>query len=262
MSTGIEETVALQLVSPTKGVPLISAIGDYGGFMHWNLDKPSPDGNFDHPHFGNTTGVAYASKNPDIIVRVGRQSGNRGGGNIGYSLDGGHSWQTTAGLPSQGANSGSIAVSADGAIWIWTVGRTGTFTTNDRGTTWTKPDSLPNGLKVIADPANPTRFYALDLFGGKLYESTSGGAGWTMHPLQLEGGLPVRGRDRGDNRGGQDQLYVTPGREGDLWVVAYDGLYHEPHRYQHPSRSWRGFNKSGASGSARRRLAPTSRRCT
>ena len=162
MSTGIEETVALQLLSPTKGAPLISAIGDYGGFMHWDLDKPSPDGNFDHPHFGNTTGVAFAANNPDIIVRVGRQSGNRGGGNIGYSLDGGHSWQSTVGLPTTSANSGTVAVSADGQVWVWSLGRVGSFVSSDRGTTWVKVSSLPSGLRVTSDAANPSQFFALD----------------------------------------------------------------------------------------------------
>ncbi len=39
MSTGIEETVALELLSPPRGAPLLTAIGDYGGFVHWDLDK-------------------------------------------------------------------------------------------------------------------------------------------------------------------------------------------------------------------------------
>src|SRR5579871_1977113 len=226
MSTGIEETVVLQLASPSKGATLVSAIGDYGGFVHWNLDKPAPDGNFDHPHFGNTTGLAVASANPDVMVRVGRQSGNRGGGNIGYSLDGGRTWQTTGGLPSAGANSGSIALSADGSTWIWSLGRGGEFLSRDRGATWKAVEGLPAGLRVVADGVNPGRFYALDLSRGDLYESPNAGATWTLSHFTLPGGLPTRGRDRGDGRGGQDQLYVTPGIEGDLWIAAFDGLCH------------------------------------
>ena len=30
---------------------------------------------------------------------------------------------------------------------------------------------------------------------------------------------------RGDTRGGQDRLYLTPDREGDIWLAAFDGLY-------------------------------------
>ena len=39
--------------------------------------------------------------------------------------------------------------------------------------------------------------------------------------------VPLTNR-RGDPRGGQDRIYSTPGREGDLWIAAYDGLYHSP----------------------------------
>ncbi|MCF8206720.1 MAG: hypothetical protein K9J82_16685, partial [Methylotenera sp.] len=31
--------------------------------------------------------------------------------------------------------------------------------------------------------------------------------------------------NRGDDRGGQDRLYATPGRPGELWVAAFHGLY-------------------------------------
>ena len=44
--------------------------------------------------------------------------------------------------------------------------------------------------------------------------------------LNLTGGLPQRGGNRGDSRGGQDRIYAAPGNEGDLWIAAYDGLYH------------------------------------
>ena len=51
--------------------------------------------------------------------------------------------------------------------------------------------------------------------------------------LELAGGLPKPGR-RGDDRGGQDRLYATPGREGDLWIAAFDGL----HRSEDSGRSF------------------------
>jgi len=77
-----------ELFSPSKGVHLLTAIGDYGGFVHRDLDKPAPEGSSAPPRFGNTTGVAGAENSPDTIVRVGRAAGNSGGGNIGYSMDG------------------------------------------------------------------------------------------------------------------------------------------------------------------------------
>jgi hypothetical protein len=89
MSRGIEETVALDLLSPPSGARLISAIGDYGGFVHWNLDQPAPQRSSQPPLFGNTNSVACAEKKPEVIVRVGRASAHHPGQNIGYSLDGG-----------------------------------------------------------------------------------------------------------------------------------------------------------------------------
>jgi hypothetical protein len=44
--------------------------------------------------------------------------------------------------------------------------------------------------------------------------------------LNLLGLSPQPGEDRGDDRGGQDQIYATPNIEGDLWLAAFEGLYH------------------------------------
>ena len=226
MSTGIEETVALDLLSPPKGAHLLSAIGDYGGFVHWDLDKPAPEGNYDHPHFGNTNGVACAENKPEIIVRVGNASGNRGGGNIGYSLDGGKSWQPPASTPQPNSRLGHIALSSDGATWVWTPERSAVSFTRDRGATWTESRGIPHDTRVIADRVNPLKFYGIALFDGKLFTSTDGAATFTERPLSLPDGLPQRGGNRGDDRGGQDRVYATPGKEGDLWVAAFSGLYH------------------------------------
>ncbi|HEY1922181.1 MAG TPA: hypothetical protein VGG44_05400 [Tepidisphaeraceae bacterium] len=237
MSKGIEETVALQIISPPSGAHLISAIGDYGGFVHWDLDKPNPDGNFDHPNYGNTSGVAFAQDDPNILVRVGTLAGNqRGKGtSIAYSLDGGKSWQSTPAMPAPRSAQGSISVNADGSRWIWTPDRSAPYLTEDRGATWKQIHDLPVGTRVLADPMNARRFYAMALFDGKLFISNDGGETFETKPLVLPGELPHRGGldefgnnrgDRGDDRGGQDRIYATPGMEGDLWIAAYDGLYH------------------------------------
>jgi photosystem II stability/assembly factor-like uncharacterized protein len=224
MATGIEETVALELLSPPKGAHLISAVGDYGGFVHWDLDKPAPEGNFDNPHFSNTDGVACAELKPEVIVRVGAGSRQRGGGNIGYSLDSGKTWQP-AGLPQANSAHGHIAVSADGESWIWTPQRNMPYVTHDRGKTWTECQGLANDMRVIADRVDASTFYTLDLFGGQLYISKDKGKTFSAQTFTLANGLPKRGQ-RGDDRGGQDRLYATPGRQGDLWIAAFDGLYH------------------------------------
>jgi photosystem II stability/assembly factor-like uncharacterized protein len=226
LAPGIEESVALSLLSPTKGVPLVLGIGDYGGGAFRDIDHPLPGGSYLNPAFGNTESVAAGDLAPEIIVRVGSPTNFDVRVGIGYSTDGGATWKPTS-VPVEGARGGHLAVAADGSAWLWTL-RGGTFLTRDQGKTWARCEGLTPAARVIADRVNPARFYALDLFGGKLYRSTDGGATFVGETFVLPGGLPARGGDRGDNRGGQDQLYATPGRTGDLWIAAADGLYHAP----------------------------------
>lgn len=240
MSTGIEETVALELLSPPKGANLITAIGDYGGFVHWDLDKTAPEGNFDNPHFGNTNSIACGSEKPEIIVRVGRATNNNPGKNFGYSIDGGKTWQPTPSMPTPESSLGYIAVSADGNTWIWSPSparggfgqerrapaTTSVYLTSDKGTKWTECKGIPGNTRVIADPVNPSVFYAMDLFSGKFYTSKNGGNDFSEEALNLPNGIPENRRNRGDSRGGQDRIYAAPERSGDLWIAAFDGLYH------------------------------------
>lgn len=232
MSPGIEETVTLALWSPNAGAQVVTAVGDYSGFVHRNLDKPAPDGNPKPPFLGNTSDVSGASLNSAVMVRVGRP---RSGKSLGFSLDGGKTWREPAALPDAQASEGQIAVSADGDTWVWTPRGRVPYLTKDKGRTWSACDGLPKDTRVVADRLNPRRFYAMALFDGKLFESGDGASHFTPRPLLLPGGLPKRGgvgrdnrSDRGDDRGGQDRLYASPGREGDIWLAAYDGLYNAP----------------------------------
>ena len=232
MSPGIEETVALALYSPGKGAHVVTAVGDYSGFVHRNLDQPAPDGNPKPPFLGNTHDVSGGTMNPNVIVRVGRA---RKGSNLGYSLDGGKTWREPESVPDAKASAGHIAVSADGDTWVWTPHEQVPYVTADKGKTWRACAGLPKDTRVVADRLNPRRFYAMALFDGNLFESMDGAASFTERPLVLSDGLPKRGgngndnrTDRGDDRGGQDRIYATPGHEGDLWLAAYHGLYHAP----------------------------------
>jgi hypothetical protein len=228
MAAGIEETVALALHSPTKGVPLVTAIGDYSGFVHTDLDQPAA-GNPKPPFFGNTHDVTGAELAPDVIVRIGK---SREGKNLGYSLDGGTTWREPATVPDAKAGDGFIAVSADGRAWVWTPKGGAPHVSHDRGDTWAAVKGLPNGARVIADRVNPKRFHAMALADDKLFTSDDGGLTFTSQPLALPDGPVVRAASgsnnhstRGDDRGGQDRLYATPGREGELWLPAFHGLY-------------------------------------
>jgi len=233
MSPGIEETVALALYSPGKGAHVVTAVGDYSGFVHSDLDKPAPGGNPTPPFLGNTHDVSGGTLNPNVIVRVGRPRENNAA--IGYSLDGGKTSKVPASVPDPEAKAGHIAVSANGGTWVWTPHERVPYVTSDKGATWTACAGLPKDTRVVADRVNPKRFYGIALFDGKLFESVDGAVHFTARPLVLPGGLPKRGgggndnrSDRGDDRGGQDRIYATPGKPGDLWLAAFDGLYHAP----------------------------------
>lgn len=79
---------------------------------------------------------------------------------------------------------------------------------------------------MIADKVNPKKFYALSLLEGKLYVSSDNGNSFTPVNLSSNIIIPQRGSQRGDIRGGQDRIYAAPGKESDLWLAAFDGLYH------------------------------------
>lgn len=229
MAGGIEETVALALHSPAQGVPLVTAIGDYSGFVHADLDRPAP-GNPKPPFFGNTHDVTGAELAPEVIVRIGHP--RDGGRNLGYSLDGGQTWREPANVPDPKASDGFIAVSADGRAWVWTPKGGTPHVSHDRGDTWVAVKGLPAGTRVVADRVNPRRFHAMALFDDQLFASDDSGHSFSARPLALPDGQARRAAagsnnhsSRGDDRGGQDRLYATPGREGDLWLAAFHGLY-------------------------------------
>jgi hypothetical protein len=239
LASGIEQTAELEMASPTKGAHLLSAIGDYGGFVHWDLDKPSPEGASSPPVFNNTSGIAYAENKPEVIVRVGVCSHHHlPGFNISYSLDSGKTWQPPATQPAtlpsatgpqfggRGPSGGNIAVSSDGATWVWITRGSPPSLTTDKGATWTEIKGLPNSARIVADPVNPKKFYGMSLFEGKLFLSADGAATFIEQSFSLPGGLPTRSGIRIEGGSGWDRLYTTPGREGDLWVTALNGLYH------------------------------------
>jgi photosystem II stability/assembly factor-like uncharacterized protein len=237
LATGIEETVALALDSPGAGAPLISGIGDYGGFVHWDLDQPAPEGSSAPPRFGNTTDVISAPLHPNVIVRVGASAEHKAGENIGYSLDQGHTWKQT-GQPTPASHGGAISVSADGSTWIWTPDREPPSLTRNLGASWTPVQGLPAGMRVIADPADSHSFYGLSLADRVLLRSTNGGTTFAALHFTLQNAPKPSTSPRGDPRGGQDRLYAAPGRSGDLWLAAFDGLYHLPGLPPNPGLSF------------------------
>lgn len=226
LAKGIEETVALELDSASEGAHLVSAIGDYGGFVHWDLDRPALEGSSAPPRMGNTTGLETAMLDPNVIVRVGVSAAHKPGESIGYSLDAGRTWKACASAPTAQSRAGSIAISANGKTWVWTPEREGAFVTRDQGATWTAVQGLPERTRVIADPLDPTKFYADSLSDGMFYSSLDGAATFIGRKDFVRESMPASmSVQRGDARGGQDRLYATPGLSGDLWLASFEGLY-------------------------------------
>jgi len=203
---GLEETAVIDLVSPPSGPPLLSALGDIGGFRHDDLTISPTRGMETNPQTSNTDSLDFAELNPAFVVRVGR--GNRGR-NGAYSADGGATWAPLATEPPGSRGSGRVAVSADGAAILWTPRGGAPSLTHDHGATWSASKGAPPRLEVIADRLDPRKFYGIS--GGTLYASADGGLNFT--PAASD--LPDGGR-----------LRAVPGHEGDLWLVAGDALYH------------------------------------
>ena len=225
MATGIEETVALDLLSPAQGAHLITAIGDYGGFVHWDLDHPAPEGSSAPPRMGNTTGLASAALHPEIIVRVGIGAEHKPGENIGYPLDEGRTWKPTRSTPTAASRAGTIAVSADGATWIWTPQRQAPSEPRTRASRGPLRRAFNAGVRVIADPVEPQSFYAISFRRTWLFTAALTGEPPSPRSISPCKAQPASIPLRGDPRGGQDRLYAAPGHTGDLWLDAFDGLY-------------------------------------
>lgn len=137
------------------------------------------------------------------------------------SHDGGETWNSVEGQPTN-LRPTHMVLASDGSTWIWTPERQKAYYTTDKGATWTACKGLPDNTRVIADKENPLRFYALDIRNKMLYSSIDGGRSFKGDTLNIN----LQQGHRGDNRGGQDRVYAVPGYEGDLWIAAYDGLYH------------------------------------
>ncbi len=157
---------------------------------------------------------------------MGVSAEHKPGENIGYSLDSGHTWKPTTSQPTPNSRAGSIAVSPDGSTWVWTPEHESPSVTRNSGASWNAVQGLPAGTRIVADPADPNIFYAISLPEHTFYISNDAAASFTSQPFTLENAPPPSNAPRGDPRGGQDRLYATPGRKGDLWFAAFDGLYH------------------------------------
>jgi uncharacterized protein (TIGR03437 family) len=220
---GIEETVVRALISPPSGAHLLSGVGDEGGFRHGDLGVSPPA--FLHPLMTEVPSLDFAGLDPALVARVGLLDYNATSAGA-YSSDGGANWTQFASNPPGTTDSaiiGSasmIAVSADGATFVWAPGAAGPSYSRDRGATWIPSTGAPSGLRVVSDRVNPNKFYGFYGASGTVYASTDGGATF----VSRASGLP---RDQGNpSWTSVAQPRTVPGREGEVWLPLSNGLYH------------------------------------
>jgi len=217
--SGLEETVPLALISPPEGAHLLSGLGDIDGFRHDDLDASPPQGSYAGARFTSTQDLAFAARNPSVIVRVGVAGNGPARGAI--SHDGGKNWTAFANGPTDGYGGGTIVISADGKTIVQTArGGTPEFS-SDGGDNWTICAGLPAGVRVTADAVNPSRFYAYDARNNQTYSSTNGAQLFSQTGVTMSSSSnpPLFGY-------GDGELAATPGHEGDLWLALHGGLYH------------------------------------
>jgi hypothetical protein len=193
---GLEETVPLNINS-IPGGPVLSAIGDYDGFLHYNVDT------YTNPQFsptmGTTTGLAVADANTSLAVRVGNK--------MYTSANGGVNWNQT----NMNGTYGQVALSAGGTVLLHNPSNSSTmYRSTNMGASWSTVGGLSvNNARPVADPANASKFYVYNPADGSFMISTDGGVSfWKFSTLAA---------------GGSDAIRAAPGREGDIWVPLYGG---------------------------------------
>jgi len=210
---GLEETVIDELISPPVGAPLLSAMGDLGGFRHDDL-AVSPPAGFFQPLHSSSPGIDFADNSPNKIVRT-----HWGKARGALSHDGGMTWRDFAATPLAAVKYGPglVAISTDGARLVWLPKGAKPHYSTDDGATWQEScaEFVANTdwatYGPVADCVNANRFYIYDRQRGGFYASDDGGESFVQRKtLPVEGGI----------------LRAEPGVEGSLWLPTKSGLLH------------------------------------
>jgi photosystem II stability/assembly factor-like uncharacterized protein len=206
MAPGLEETAVLDLISPPSGAPLVSGLGDIGGFRHTNLDAVPPM-MFTAPAFTSTTSLDYAELNPSVMVRAGNftDADRPNDSHAAFSTDGGANW--FQGSEPGGINEGgTISAAADGSRFVWAPKDSQVVYSVGFGNSWTQSTGIPQNAVVESDRVNPQTFYGFS--GGTFYVSRNGGASFTAAAT----GLPSTGKFK-----------AVPGATGEIWLAGDTG---------------------------------------
>ena len=254
---GMEETVHLNVYSPPAGeVKAIDIIGDYGGFVFTDLDKPAENtfADYKKDRWITAMNADFPDSNSNMIAVAprGNWTGKTKGGII-VTFDQGRTWEQLSDpvginedidklvldLKRPNVTAGWTAVSADGQAILWSLGlpiyASRLVYTYDLGKTWGKSEvydtngSLLDGtkvpFKVMSDRVNPNIFYGFshNKDGKGFYVSLDKGV--TFHQLSSPAGFPEVDLAGIDSR--QDyEIRVESGIEGIIWIAMNeDGLW-------------------------------------
>ncbi|MGN1134658.1 MAG: WD40/YVTN/BNR-like repeat-containing protein [Oscillospiraceae bacterium] len=202
---GIEEVVPEDIIT-MEGYPLISAIGDYDGFVHEDIHTPAQR---HKGQIGSCTSIAIAYQNRDYWAKVGGSESEMA---LIYSTDGGEIWTNITNSPEEGKilYRGKLAFNADGSRLFWSSSNSiHSYYTDDFGKTWTKCDGISGSdIYFLGDPNNSNYVYAC----GKSVVFLSSDGGKTFSRMQIVS--PSFSR-----------LCADPSEEGTFYIPAGAGLF-------------------------------------
>lgn len=202
MVKGLEETAVNDLISPPGGAPLLSALGDIGGFRHTDLNTVPMM--YTNPVAGSGTSLDFAQLKPNVIVRA-ENAAAATDTSAAFSTDDGATWSPAGTQPAGVTGGGVIAEAADASSTVWSPAGAPVSYSTDAGQTWSASAGVPAGATVGSDRANGKTFYAFS--AGTFYRSTDGGATFTATAAT---GLPTKG---------SVHFKALPGVEGDVWLA-------------------------------------------
>ena len=154
---GVEECVSLDFYSTVDGLDL-SAIGDYDGFIHENVDDIPEQYK---PNMGSTSAITVCPQNTDVWARTANGDGNNTGSGY-YTLDRGKTW--TAFKPACTGGKLSITELSKGKYRIINSSTKGAVSyTDDYGATWKTCSGIKASKTVytLVDPKDAKTVYAV-----------------------------------------------------------------------------------------------------
>jgi hypothetical protein len=233
---GIEETAVAALISPTanewNAYPVISGNWDICGFAHASLTT-APTTAFTNPGCTKVTSLDYARNDSKFVVRVGHRSWDNNAAAVygAISWNGGYDWVPFHNNGPTSEGGGKVAVAVDRSTILWAPPDVQPVYSHNASWSWNMIGSLPAGVQIAADGYAPGLFYAYDRNTGAFYASSDKAVTWWKTNASLVQWA--------------DQLAAVPGRQGDLWLATWNGLYRTT------SSGWGAWSKNAGVQSAR-----------